>query len=161
MDKRLIVLKLFMDELEVPSDIDTLDDRKRVQKAVYLGQLTGVDLSYRFGWYLMGPYSPALTKDYYNLAEAVASGDRDYERHNLHKAMRDQLGRVRPIMDVPEGVTLTQENWLELLSSLHFLLKVRKLEEEEASNILNEKKPHLVGFVDKSKEKLQETELLA
>ncbi len=161
MDKRLVVLKLFMDELGVPSDINTLDDRKRVQKAVYLGQLTGADLSYRFGWYLMGPYSPTLTKDYYSLSEAIASGDREYEKHKLQRAWRERLSGIRPLMDVPEDVNLTQENWLELLSSLHFLLKIRKLDPDEAKSVLHEKKPHLGSFVDKAKAKLEEARLLA
>ncbi len=50
MEARQIVLKLFLSTLGVPADIDTVNDRKRVQKAVYIGQLTGVDLGYRFGW---------------------------------------------------------------------------------------------------------------
>lgn len=91
MDARLITLKLFLDELGIPDEIETIDDRKRVQKAVYLAQLTGVDLSYRFGWYLMGPYSPTLTKDYYSLAEAVASGDKDYESKQLQDVIKSRL----------------------------------------------------------------------
>lgn len=60
MDSNLIALKLFLDDLGVSADIETIDDRKRVQKAVYLGQAAGADLGYRFGWYLLGPYSPSL-----------------------------------------------------------------------------------------------------
>ena len=57
MDAKLITLRLFLDALGQSVDIETVDDRKRVQKAVYLGQLSGVDLGYRFSWYVMGPYS--------------------------------------------------------------------------------------------------------
>src|SRR3712207_9330456 len=61
--------------------------RKRVQKAVYIGQLTGVDLGYRFSWYVKGPYSTALTRDYYDLAEDVNSGeDRKSTRLNSSHA---------------------------------------------------------------------------
>ena len=63
MEPRLIALRLYLDQLGVSSDIETVSDRKRVQKAVYLGQLSGVDFGYRFGWYLMGPYSTTLTED--------------------------------------------------------------------------------------------------
>ena len=56
MEEKLVVLKLFLDELGIPDSIDTVDERKRIQKAAYLGQLSGVDLGYRYGWYKMGPY---------------------------------------------------------------------------------------------------------
>src|SRR5205809_136660 len=113
MDTRLIVLKLFLEELGVSPGIDTLDDRKRVQKAVYLGQRAGVDLGYRFGWYLLGPYSPALTRDYYSLAEGLASGDRSSQDKQLNPGVRARLHRILPLLEPPPDVSLTQEDWLE------------------------------------------------
>lgn len=160
MDKRFIALKLFLDELGIPVAIDTVDDRKKVQKAVYLGQLSGVDLGYRFGWYLMGPYSPALTRDYYGLAEIFHSGDSSYQNHRLNQQVRSTLQRVRPVLQVPEGVSLEQEDWLELVASLHYLQKVRRLTYEEARWTLSEKKSHLIPFVEAAKKALMESSLL-
>jgi hypothetical protein len=54
MEKHQIALKLFLDELGVPIDTNNINDRKLAQKAVYLGQLSGVDLGYRFGWFSTG-----------------------------------------------------------------------------------------------------------
>ena len=34
MEPKLVALKLFLDELEIPASIETIDDRKKVQKAV-------------------------------------------------------------------------------------------------------------------------------
>ncbi len=48
MDNKEVALKLILDGVNIDCSIDTLDDRKRVQKAVYLAQLSGVDLGYRF-----------------------------------------------------------------------------------------------------------------
>src|ERR1051326_3215963 len=118
MDARLTALKLFLDELDTPSNIETVDDRKRVQKAVYLGQLSGVDLGYRFGWYLMGPYSPALTRDYYTLATEIGSGDRDFENKALQPPLRMRLQSVKRLLEPPAELNLPQESWLELISSL-------------------------------------------
>ena len=70
MKKAQINLKLFLDALEISSEISTLEDRKRVQKAVYIGQEAGVDLGYSYGWYLLGPYSPELTQNYFTLAQS-------------------------------------------------------------------------------------------
>ena len=120
MDNRLIALKLVLDQLEIPLEIGTLDDRKRVQKAVYLGQRSGIELGYRFGWYLLGPYSTDLTRDYCALSAALDGGEGP-TGHVLRDEARQQLARVRPLMEVPEGVALPQEDWLELLASLHYL----------------------------------------
>ena len=93
MEQKLIALKMFLDALGVPETIDTIDDRKRVQKAVYLGQLSGIDLGYRFGWYLKGPYSPALTRDYFGLAEAIGLGDDEYRGRTFSTGVLERMRR--------------------------------------------------------------------
>src|SRR5262245_29472425 len=155
MDTRLVVLKLFLDVLEVPTDITTVDDRKRVQKAIYLGQLSGVDLGYRFGWYLMGPYSTALTKDYYALAEAIATGDQDYEGKELQEPVRKRIREILPVLEVPQGVDLPQEDWLELVSSLHYLRKVRNHDAARTLETLKNEKPSLIPCIREAELALQ------
>ena len=98
MENRLIALKVLLDTLGIPDTIETIDDRKRVQKAVYLGQLSDVNLGYRFGWYVLGPYSPALTKDYFSLAEAIASGDKGYEGKEFTPGVLGRIRRILPLM---------------------------------------------------------------
>lgn len=154
MEAKLVVLKLFLDALDIPADIQTIDDRKRIQKAVYLGQLTRVDLGYRFGWYVMGPYSPSLTRDYYKLAEDLQSGDRGYEGKKLRSAVLDRLRRIRPLLKVPDGLELSQEEWLELVASYHYLVKVSKQPRAEAMETLEKQKPHLRPFVERAQEAL-------
>jgi hypothetical protein len=51
METRLVTLFLFLRELGVEPRIATVADRKGVQKAVYIGQLSGIDLGYRYSWY--------------------------------------------------------------------------------------------------------------
>lgn len=160
MDTRLTALKLFLDELDTPPDIETVDDRKRVQKAVYLGQLSGVDLGYRFGWYLMGPYSPSLTRDYYTLATEIASGDREYEDKELQPSLRARLKKVQGLLDPPQEVQLAQESWLELISSLHYLREIAKLNKEKALERLTKEKPTLVKFAEQAERRLGEVGLL-
>jgi uncharacterized protein YwgA len=62
MDSRHVVLKLFVNELGEPGEITGFENRKIFQKAVYFGQLSGVDLGYRYSWLLWGrgPSSPPL-----------------------------------------------------------------------------------------------------
>ncbi len=160
LEPRLITLKLFLDELGIPADIQTVDDRKRVQKAVYLGQLSGVDLGYRYSWYLMGPYCSDLTKDYYSLNEAIKSGDKEDEKMELLDSVRTKLHNILPVLEIPENVKLVQEEWLELLSSLHFLLEKGNYDKEKAIEILKEEKPNLCDFIDEAVQKLSEMKLL-
>lgn len=160
MDRGQVALKLFLDELGIPFDIATIDDRKRVQKAVYLGQLTGVDLGYRFGWYIRGPYSTRLTNDYFPLAESLAAGDTDWEGKTLKKSVKEKLARIRPLIDPPEGVDLSQEDWLELVASLDFLLRVSKLDDQEALRVLKQEKNHVFAYVAQANQALLDAGLL-
>ncbi len=161
MEPRQIVLKLFLDALGISSDIDTVNDRKRVQKAIYLGQLTGVDLGYRFGWYLKGPYSPSLTKDYFALEEALASGDREHDDKELNKSIIRKLRKALPLMEPPKEVHLSQEDWLELVSSLHFLREVQGLNNKDCLRTLKREKTRLAKYFDQAEEALQKVSLLS
>jgi len=160
MEAKLIALKLILDELEIPDTIDTIDDRKRVQKAVYLGQLAGVQLGYRFGWYKKGPYSPDLTKDYYALEEAIGIGESDYKHVKLQNAVKSQLERVKPLLIVPSGVALEQEDWLELVASVHYLAKISKRDEQRTKAVLEDEKPQLVPYLDAARHQLLSVQML-
>ena len=161
MEARQVVLKLFLDALGIPANIDTVNDRKKVQKAVYLGQLTGIDLGYRFGWYLKGPYSPSLTRDYFDLEEAIASGDRDHEDKELEKIVIKKLKKVVPIMKHGPEVHLSQEDWLELVASVHFLLQVRGLSNKDTLTTLKTEKPKLVKHFNEAEASLRAASLLS
>jgi len=160
MDTRLVALELFLKKLNIDDSIQTVDDRKRVQKAVYLGQRSGVDLGYRFGWYLMGPYCPSLTKDYFSLADAIAMGDKEYEGKELLDTIQEKLERVSPLMNKPEDVDLDPEDWLELVASLDYLLKVSKLQVSRAKEIFEEEKPNLYIYFNQAKTALGSVGLL-
>ncbi|MCF8719138.1 hypothetical protein [Nitrospina gracilis] len=160
METRLIVLKLFLEELGVGHDIETVDDRKKVQKAVYLGQLSGVDLGYRFSWYLMGPYSPSLTKDYYELAEEMPSLGGKEGDNELLDEVKNKLNSVSSLFEKPSDCPLKPEQWLEILASVHYLLKVSKLSDSEALKIINEEKPALYSQFEKAKNELTKAKLL-
>ena len=160
MEPRLIALQLFLDQLDVSSEIDSLEDRVRVQKAVYLGQLSGVDLGYRFSWYLRGPYCSKLTKDYYEVEDAINAGEVDYKEMVLKPSIREKLAAVSPLLKKPESIQLESENWLELVASYHYLRKVRGISKSEALTTFKEEKPALVEFVGTAETQLQKFRLL-
>ncbi len=148
MDNKLIVLKLFVLGLGVEGGINNFDARRDFQKAVLLGQsLSGVDLGYRFNWYLHGPYSPSLARDYYQLAEAVEFGDTEYEGHTLVDAVRERLDGIRNLFIVPDELELEQSDWLELLASWHYLRSVNKYDQDNARATMERTKPRLAPHV--------------
>jgi hypothetical protein len=158
LERRLLVLKLVLDNLGVGNQIQSVDDRKRVQKAIYLAQVASRDLGYRFGWYLMGPYSPELTRDYYALAD-IPDDDIPQDKR-LKVEFRDRLASLRALLDVPGDIDLPQPDWLELLASVHYLRRVTRLDREAARARLESAKPHLVQYYDQASATLREGNLL-
>lgn len=156
MEPRLTVLKLALDALGVPIDIETVDDRKRIQKAIYLGQLGGFDLGYRFGWYKKGPYSPSLTRDYFALVHALAT-EEGHEDRRLVRSYERALKSTAPLLVKPANVELPEEDWLELVASLDYLMRVRRLPYRTAVRELGRTKAALVPFASAAHRHLQET----
>jgi uncharacterized protein YwgA len=116
-EKRLLLLKLVLDELGVPVDPSSLDSRKSMQKAVYLAQAMNVPLGYRFNWYVMGPYSPMLTEDYYNpTLQSAEDGEAA-----LRSDIKARLKQLQVLIDSPSGEGIPRTDWLELLASWHYL----------------------------------------
>ncbi len=116
-----VLLKLVMDEAEVAPGLTTFAERFRLQKKVYLTQLMGLDMRYRFGWYLHGPYSRDLTADAFSVKEQFSLGDTDFKGYDLTQDARSRIGRARVLWDRPEDVGCDDDIWLELLASLHYL----------------------------------------
>jgi uncharacterized protein YwgA len=155
MDSRHVVLKLFVNELGEPGEITDFENRKIFQKAVYIGQLSGVDLGYRYSWYLRGPYSTQLARDYYQLADAMELGDREFENRSLNEHVRQKLRVIRDLFRVPDGWPRSKADWLELLASWHYLISVSRRDDAEARRIMQKEKPALAPYIDAANTALQ------
>lgn len=160
METNLIALKLLLDTLSISPAIDTVDDRKRIQKTVYLAQLTGLDLGYRFGWYLRGPYCASLTRDYYALADALTVEAADVENKQFSTEVTGMIRKVNPLFSTPSGVPLAQEDWLELVASLHFLRKISCYDEAKSTEVLKDKKAQLAPYINQAQAALTGVGLL-
>jgi hypothetical protein len=160
MDGRLIVLQRFVEALGEPADISSIDARKRFQKAIYLGQLSGIDLGYRYSWYVQGPYSTSLTKDYYALASAVAAGEQPPEDQKLKPVIVDKLQTIRSLLTIPLGAQLDEPSWYELLASWHYLRQISRQLPEQARDTMARTKPHLVNHVPLADATLKRHQLL-
>jgi uncharacterized protein YwgA len=147
MKKAQINLKLFLDTLGISPEISTLEDRKRVQKAVYIGQEAGVNLGYSYGWYLLGPYSPELTQDYFTLNYDLINGDEEYNSYKLVESLSNKLNGIKSLMEVPQEVNLPQEDWLELVASIIYSMKETN-DVGRTKAKLSLQKDHLMEYFD-------------
>jgi uncharacterized protein YwgA len=157
---RLIALKLLLNELDVELNIEDISDRIRIQKTVYLAQEAGVNLDYRYSWYIHGPYAPALAGDYYNLRALVLDDQASVENKNLTDSAKENLRKIKSIFSSPSQ-DLKNENWLELLSSYHFLRVKSGYDHAAANKVLQDKKPDLVPYIEQARTKLVEIGLLS
>jgi len=122
MDKGRILLKLVLEQVGLGGlELDDFSGRLTLQKKVYLLQLTGLDLRYRYNWYLRGPYCPSLTENAFLLKDEIESGENDYNEYVLSKPAKDNIEKAKAIWG-PEGEGNAESGlWLELLASLHYL----------------------------------------
>ena len=157
MDPKIEVLGLFLKALGEDSSIEGIDNRLRLQKAVYLGQLFGVDLGYRYSWYVKGPYSPSLTQDYYKLAESTNG---EWSGKILRPDLASKLEQARKLLDIPDDVELERAHWYELLASLHYLYKISGLDANRVRETIAKSKSHLVAWIEQGEESLRRHGLL-
>lgn len=145
MESRHIALALALEAADLDFSIASRNDRMRVQKAVYLIQAAGVRLGYRHGWYVYGPYSPAMTQDYYAVDEMIQNGTFSTSGWHLTRAALDSIERVRDAFAPPAESGLEQPQWLELLASILFLVRESSYELDQAVSTVERRKPHLQG----------------
>lgn len=133
MDRQQIGLKLTVDGLKLPFQINTFEDRLILQKAVYLAQAAGVNLGYYYHWYLYGPYSPSLTRDEYTIYTDISAGLDESEGWNLDDESTDRLKKLQDL--IPKGEKAHVRRELELLASVHFLINRRQVRQNDAREI--------------------------
>jgi len=133
MDRQQIGLKLTIDGLKLPFQIDNFEDRLILQKAVYLAQAAGVNLGYYYHWYLYGPYSPSLTRDEYTVYTDISAGLDESEGWKLDDISSQRLERIRGIFTELERDKLAEK--LELLASVHFLVQRKQVSRGDSKRI--------------------------
>ena len=148
MNRARILLKLVLEEagLHTP-ELTTFRDRLRLQKLVYIVQMAGLDLGYRYNWYLRGPYCPGLTRDAFLLKEEIAAGEDAFANYELSKEAQKTLCAAKAIWRPEEVPGSPSNEWLELLASLHYLKNVaywpgNNVTKERVFKKLVEAKPH-------------------
>ena len=133
MDRQQISLKLAIDCLGLPFQISNFEDRLILQKAVYLAQAGGLHLGYYYHWYLHGPYCPSLTRDEYAIDYELRQDVDESKGWKLDDESGERLRELRKL--IPEGQGGEVRRKLELLASVHFLVKRRQVHQNDTPEI--------------------------
>ena len=160
MSNRLVNLLLVMKELGLDCRIDTIEQRVSFQKAIYLAQAVGVPLHYPYSWYVHGPYSPDLTRDYYALHESMQASLAHAERLQLRADVGERLRKLAPAVHSPTNERLTENEWLELMASVHYLKTVYAFDDMQTRERLDQLKPHVAEHTGQAISKLKEIGLI-
>lgn len=122
MDGLRLVLSLdYMDKDWESTKDSGFDGCLEVQRIIYIIQLGGVRLGYRFSW---DPATSPYCEELAAKLEDLASGDGQRLRGlgSLRPAAMDKLDRVKPLLQPPER--MPRADWLELVTSVHYLLHI-------------------------------------
>lgn len=118
--KQLAALEATIERVD-GDDFASLSGRIAFQKRIYLVQVAGLHLGYRFSWNQYGPYSPELAQDRIRLESARDDIRELVKKLQIKDDVASTLGKVKAFIQTPNETGLTDVEWLELMSSLHYL----------------------------------------
>ncbi len=119
-------------------DVSSFNERLKSQKIQYLAQFFGVSPVYSFGLYLRGPYSSDLAHDLFKIKDEKIKASKD-------KFIPDELEeRFAALENFISRMNLRE---LELVATLHLLLKTGKKGEADAIKRFRELKKATDGEV--------------
>jgi len=125
---------LLFDSIGINPSIETLNDRIKLQKIVYLAEVFGINLDFNFTWYTHGPYSSPLTMVMYNKTKG------DYSNFKQIPSYEKKITALKKLL----GNDLESIDKLELVTSLHYVLSIAKktgASEKEALELFYDEKP--------------------
>jgi len=111
------VLYLVFKDLGCGISIDTFDQRKLLQKIVFILQQAGLDLGYSYRWHLSGPYSTDLGQAYYRIAGRQSEYAKRTGNLHLKTEAKAIIGKVRKTL----GSGVTDPALLEAISTVLYL----------------------------------------
>lgn len=115
----------------------SFNSRLIFQKTIYLLQVFGLYLGYKFSWYIRGPYSPALTRKGYELMSKYE------ECPDVTFAKASSERKFHEFLDFLDN-RKSNAIWLETIASIHFLKRVYpKKTKSEIMKLVLKKQPYL------------------
>lgn len=125
----------YLNILGVRVDKNVFESRMKGQKLAYIIQkLLDVKLYDDFNFYIKGPYSPALAREYFANPNDFIKGNTDY---SLTKTEVEKLEKEKPLLESLDNMKL------EVVASLLYIREEDRLDENAAEQKLIARKPHL------------------
>lgn len=118
-------------------NMDHFSGRLQFQKTVHILQSFGIDLGYRYNWYLRGPYCPDLTKSGFELKDIMP------KLWNIPIEFEDEIDQIHYnnfkafMMDKKND-----PNALEIASSICFLRNEEGLDKKTVLGLTEGKRVH-------------------
>ena len=108
---------------ENPVDLSTMEKRVEFQKKVYLLKTLGLPLDYSYGSYIKGPYSTSLARVGYTIYE-MPNESIPSDIDAIEPIDKEDLDRIEILKSMMKDFPKKNNKayWLELISSIHFLL---------------------------------------
>ena len=123
------LLSLF-DDLNVKHDLKSFENRKQLQKLTYLIEVFGIDLKFRFHWYIHGPYDKRLTTVLYD--DTPESSGREVD--DVYPNEQNILIKLKEFLDSD----IHSSRNLELIVSLHYIMQVGKKDNFDDDKIIKQ-----------------------
>lgn len=149
---RSLLLKLYVIMREFRFDFSDyeseFESRKLFQKMVYLTQILGLDFGYDYNLYLHGPYSPGLTEDGYKIINYLDQIEEKSRDVSLNDEGDELKNKFNTILDKTKELDMNTVDWLELLTTLHYLkenISFTNTDKDEIINKLIKLKPQFEG----------------
>ncbi len=115
-------------------DVSEFKGRLILQKTVYLLQSFGIDLGYKFGWYLHGTYCTKLTRDGFELESVIG----DIPKLDIKFTDADVQSSYNKYMQFI-GDKKFDPDLLEIASSIRYLSR-SNFEKEKVLDMVEKKK---------------------
>jgi uncharacterized protein YwgA len=97
---------------------NSFENRLVYQKIIYLLQYSGVNLGYRFNWYIRGPYSPELTNVIFKIQEEPSVYS---ESQNIRFKNQEEIDKKITKFLKTLGENAKNPEFLEILASISYI----------------------------------------
>ncbi|MGI6428477.1 MAG: hypothetical protein ACOXZ6_01970 [Syntrophomonadaceae bacterium] len=114
---------------------NNFNQRLLLQKSTYLLQCWGIDLGFRYNWYIRGPYCPDLTAQAFDISEYYEEYSQACNKLELTESVKQTIEKFKKWIsqNKPEGMNST--DWQELLASIHYIQHRTYLEDKNREKV--------------------------
>lgn len=135
MEQRGYDLKVCIDNLcgeeLLRSFANNFNQRLLLQKSTYLLQCWGVDLGFRYNWYIRGPYCPDLTAQAFDISEHYEEYAQICKKLELTEPVKQTIEEIKNWISDNKPVEMNPIDWQELIASLHYIQHRTYLENKD------------------------------